>query len=238
MLNPQSIFLILLILTVYSGSPQSFRRRWKRRRPIISSVALAMNSEMDFLRLTTFNLKVFKERIIFPVRSIFERPRHQIIAYIHGNLDSFLRPTMNKKRTILSIEDRFMRALMFWRGCKIQVLEIMFGQKKTTIYDDAWLIIRVLCKAMSSMFELPLKNTQQYQDRVGSGVFAGIIPNAVYIMDGHKVKQLLYFCCEANFFCDTKKIKFIIFGRFKFQSLQSVKENIIQDKRNIIVKIF
>ena len=148
-------------------------------------MALAMNSEMDFLRLTTFNVKVFKEQIIFPVRAIFDRPKHQIIAYIHGDNDAFLRVPSNARRTTLSIEDRFMRAMMFWRGCKITVLEIMFGQKKTTIYEDAWLIIRVLCKAMSSMFELPLKNTQQYQDRVGAGVFVGAFPNAVYIMDGH-----------------------------------------------------
>ena len=187
MLSPQTIFLILIILTVYQEAPELFRRRWQRKEPIISSVALALNSEIDFIRLTTFNLKVFKEQIIFPVRHIFERPRHQIIAYIHGNIDAFESLAMHRKRTVLSIEDRFMRALMFWRGCKIAVLEIMFGQKKTTIYDDAWLIIRVLCKAQGSLFQLPLKNTQQYQDRVGSGAFAGTFPNAVYIMDGHKV---------------------------------------------------
>ena len=192
MLDSQTIFIILIILTVYIEAPESFRKKWKRGKPIISSTALAMNSEMDFLRLTTFNLKVFKEQIIFPVRAIFDRPRHQIIAYIHGDMHAFLKVS-NGKRTILSIEDRFMRALMFWRGCKIQVLEIMFGQKKTTIYEDAWLIIRVLCKAMASRFQLPLKNSQEYQQRVGAGVFAGTFPNAVYIMDGHKVKQMMCF---------------------------------------------
>ena len=188
MLSPQTIFIILIILTVYHEAPELFRRRWKRKEPIISSVALALNSEADFIRLTTFNLRVFKEQIIFPVRAIFAKPRHQIVAYIHGNMAAYLRPTREGKRTILSIEDRFMRALMFWRGCKVQVLEIMFGQKKSTIYEDAWLIIRVLCRAMGNQFELPLKNSVEYNNRVGRGAFGGTFPSAVYIMDGHKVK--------------------------------------------------
>ena len=96
---------------------------------------------------------------------MFERPRHQIVAHIHGNLEAFSSVGNTRKRTVLSIEDRFVRALMFWRGCKMQVLESMFGQKKTTIYDDAWLIIRVLRKAHASTLKFLLKNTRKDQDQ-------------------------------------------------------------------------
>ena len=51
------------------------------------------------------------------------------------------------------------------------------------IYDDAWLINKVIAKRFQNMIELPYKDSAEYIQRVGTGIFQGVFDTAVYIMD-------------------------------------------------------
>ena len=81
-----------------------------------------------------------------------------------------------------------MRCIMFCRNCKVKLLEMFWGQKKSIIHEDVWLLIEVLAKVVENKFKLPFKGTDEYSLRVGAGILQDSFSNAVYIMDGHEVK--------------------------------------------------
>ena len=174
---------ILLIAAIYQASPGLFRRKWKANAPILNSIQLGMNDETYFMQLTKFNLTVFQEQIIQPVKWILSQPVCQIIEWLHDGDYTF----SNARSAKLSVEDRVMRSLMVTGNHPPKLLEILWGQKKSTIYEDCWLIMKVFCKIWSNKLKLPLKGTAEYQSRVGQGTFADAFDRAVYVMDGHKV---------------------------------------------------
>ena len=188
-MNANTLFLLLVVLAIFDASPEVFRKRWKRQKPVITALQIGLNDEADFMNLTTFSLQVFKEQIIAPIRGILEFPKYQIIEWLYKDNEEevFFHGPSNGNRPNLSIEDRMMRCLMFLKNSNAKLLEIMFGQKKSTIYEDAWLLIRVICKRWADSFKLPIKGSIQYLERVGAGILGDAFPTAVYIMDGHKV---------------------------------------------------
>ena len=49
------------------------------------------------------------------------------------------------------------------------------------------------------MIELPYKDSTEYIQRVGAGIFQGVFDTAVYIMDCHEVKHI----CTHNIYIYT-----------------------------------
>ena len=185
-MNQQTLFIFLVLLAVFEAAPELFRSKWSRQQPMIFAMQMGLNNEADFMNLTTYSLQIFKTEIIAPVKAILEYPKDQIIQWIHTNDVTFFKPR-NGRKTEISIEDRMMRCLMFNRNSKVKLLEVLFGQKKSIIHQDIWLLMQVLCKVTQSKFTLPLKATPQHNQRVGAGILGDAFETAVYIMDGHEV---------------------------------------------------
>ena len=80
-----------------------------------------------------------------PIKWILDQPVYQIKKWLNDEHVDFIQAS-NGRKPVLSIEDRIMRALMFNGNKHTKILELMFGQKKTTIYEDAWLIMKVILK--------------------------------------------------------------------------------------------
>lgn len=154
--------------------------------PMISSAEIAMNNEMDFLQIASFNLSIFKQKIVKPMKFILSKPKYQIEKWLNDKEVHWQEP-VNGRKPALSVEDRTLRAIMFSKNNKPKLLEILWGQKKSTIYEDAWLIMRVLLKLKGYYFKLPLKGSDEYKGRVALGVLGEAFDTGVYIMDGHKV---------------------------------------------------
>ena len=186
-MNQETLFILLLLLAVFEAAPELFRTKWTKQQAVISAMEMGLNNEADFLNLTTFSLRVFQTQIIAPIKAIMEYPRHQIIQWLHTDEIEFIQ-ARNGRKPELSIEDRMMRCLMFNRNSNVKLLEVMFGQKKSIIYNDVWLLMQVICKISQSKFKLPFKGTREYVTRVGAGILGDAFPSAVYVMDGHNVK--------------------------------------------------
>ena len=185
-MDNETIYIILIILLIYQASPQIFRRKWMHGEPIITHAQIALNNEMDFLQISSFNLTVFKEKIVKPIKFILSKPKYQIEQWLCDK-DVHWQLPVNGRKPKLSVEDRTLRAIMLSKNNKTKLLEILWGQKNSTIYEDAWLIMRVLLKLKGYYFKLPLKGSDQYKARVGLGVLGEAFDTGVYIMDGHKV---------------------------------------------------
>ena len=185
-MDHETIYVILIIVLVFTFSPQQFRRKWKCGYPLISGIEIAMNNEMDFIQLSRYSLDVFKNKIVKPAKFILSQPKYLIQKWLNDEDVHWTSPK-NGRKPILSVEDRIFRTLMFSGNNKIKLLEMFFGQKKTAIYDDAWWVVRVLAKIFGPTFNLPLKSSREYSQRVGLGVFGEAFRTGVYIMDGHKV---------------------------------------------------
>ena len=185
-MDQTTLLIILILLAVYEACPSTFRDNWKCQRAVITSIEIGMNNEQDFMQLTRYTLQVFKEQIVKPVKWILEQPKETIIAWLHDEEIDFIEPS-NGRKPKLSVEDRIMRALMLNGNQTPKLLKMLFGQEKTTIYEDCWLIMRALCKLFSHQFQLPYKGTRKYLERVGYGIAGEAFPTMVYMMDGHKV---------------------------------------------------
>ena len=187
-MNQDTLFLLVLLLTIFDAAPHLFRKRWKQQEPLISSMQIALNNEADFLNLTLFSFEVFETKIVAPIKAILGYPRYQIEMWLHtDNDDPVFQKAENGRFPHLSVEDRVMRCIMFNRNNQTKLLEILWGQKKSIIYRDVWLIMRILCKVHGDTFKLPLKGTEKYLSRVGAGTLGDAFENAVYVMDGHEV---------------------------------------------------
>ena len=187
-MNQDTLFILLILLAIFEATPDRFRARWKKQQPLISAVEMALNNQSDFMNLTTYSLQVFKNFLINPVRTILQYPRYQIRQWLHTGDESVFQPPQNGRKPQLSVEDRMMRCIMFNRNSKVKLLEILWGQKKSIIHEDVWLIMQVLAKVVEDKFRLPLRGTDEYLARVGSGTLADAFINGAYIMDGHEVK--------------------------------------------------
>ena len=185
-MDHETIYIILIIVLVFTASPQQFRRKWKCGYPLITGIEIAMNNEMDFLQLSRYSLDVFKDKLVKPAKFILSQPKYLIEKWLNDEDVHWILPK-NGRKPILSVEDRILRTLMFSGNKKTKLLEMIFGQKKSTIYDDAWWVVRVLAKIFGPSFNLPLKSSEEYRARVGLGVLGQAFQNGVYIMDGHKV---------------------------------------------------
>ena len=125
-------------------------------------------------------------------------PKHQIIQWLHVDGYQFTQAP-NGRKPELVVEDRMMRCLMFNRNSNIKLLKVLFGQKKSTIHEDIWLLMQVLCKMTQSQFTLPIKSTSKYFSRVGAGILGDAFATAVCIMDGHKVELSNMFAAQLFF---------------------------------------
>ena len=187
-MNQDTLFILLILLAIFEATPDRFRARWKKQQPLISAVEMALNNQSDFMNLTTYSLQVFKNYVIDPVKPILQYPRYQIRQWLHTGDLSVFHPPPNGRKPELSVEDRMMRCVMFNRNCKVKLLEILWGQKKSIIHEDVWLIMQVIAKIVEDKFKLPLRGSNEYRLRVGAGTLADAFANGVHIMDGHEVK--------------------------------------------------
>lgn len=187
-MNQDTLFILFILLAIFESTPERFRARWKRQEPLISATEMALNHQADFMNLTTYSLQVFINYVINPVKPILQYPRYQIRQWLHTGDYSAFHPPRNGRSPQLSVEDRMMRCIMFNRNCKVKLLEILWGQKKSIIHEDVWLIMQVLSKVVEGTFKLPLRGSVEYRERVGAGPLADAFANGVYIMDGHEVK--------------------------------------------------
>ena len=179
-MDQATLLLILIIITMYEACPGSFRKNWQGNVPLITSMEIAMNNEMDFIQLSRFNLSVFQERIIAPANWILNQPVNRIVQWLHDEDVPFILP-VNERHRKLSVEDRVLRSLILCGNHTVKLLEMLFGQKKSTIYEDAWLIMKVYCKLWCNKLDLPLKGSVVYLAKVGMGVLGDAFPTAVYI---------------------------------------------------------
>eukprot|EP01083_Nonionella_stella_P090831 253821_1 len=185
-MEPLQILLLLALFIVSEDYPEWFRESWSLRDPLIDPYAIAMNNELDFIRLTRWEITTFIDLWVQPLDHILNRTDKQIKKWIFDNDYHAIYHAKRKgppKR--LDTANRLMRYFMFCSGCKIPTLELLFGQRKSEIYEDSFLISMVIVKKWK--ITLPDKESEEYRRRVGSGTFAGVFDLAVYAMDGHQV---------------------------------------------------
>ena len=88
---------------------------------------------------------------------------------------------------------------MFNRNSTIKLLEVLFGQKKSTIHEDVGLLMQVFCKTTQSQFTLPIKATSKYFSRVGAGILGETFATAACMMDVHEVELSNMFAAQLFF---------------------------------------
>ena len=129
---------------------------------------------------------------------MFEHPIHQIIQWRHTDVFHFAKAT-NGRKTELSLEDRMMRCLVFNKSGTVKLSEVLLGQKKSTIYENIWLLMQVLCKTTQSQFILPNKATSQHFSGVGAEILGDAFATAAYMKEGFKVESSNIFAAQLLF---------------------------------------
>lgn len=218
MVDAQTMFLLLLLVLIYDQCPAAFRERFKWQKPLINALEYGMNKEMDFIQLTRFEIGVFMEQILNPLKDILNKKNEWVLEWLYDGNDlndddnnDALIGYDGRKRT-LSLENRLMRFLMLCANYKVKGLEILFGQRKSAIYCDAWIIARVICKKWGNKLKLPPIDSDEYAARVGFGCFSDGFEECVYLMDGHEVYYIYILCIYYKWtFCPlyTKNNKYI-----------------------------
>eukprot|EP01084_Bolivina_argentea_P105096 188135_1 len=182
-----NLFMLLLALSLYLVEPRYLRSDFRRRAPLISAAMYAVNGSMQslnhsaqFIGLSGYPWDVFNTRIVAPVAPILIYTRKGIDAWL---LSGTLRRSEGKGYRLAAI-DRIFMTVMVLRDIDIKILELLWGLSKSSIYNDSWLVAKVILKIKGGQLQLPLKGTPEYNRRVGAGIFAGYFPKAIGLMDG------------------------------------------------------
>ena len=193
------LILILTFILLYEMAPNLFRQRWTLKQPLINAIQFGLNNRAQFIQMTCFDVPVFLSHIVNPLRNILRKPTSYIGAWLNDGLNVH-HLSLQLRRQTHSIENRAMRFLMLNRSYPIPALEHLFGQRRSTIYEDAWLLAKCIAKLTSNGFHLPHANTPEYNSLLGVGVLNNFCSNRIpYIMDGHEVpiqkpaQQRLYY---------------------------------------------
>ena len=189
------VALLILIVILYEIEPRIFRRQWQAGKSIINATSFAMAQRQDFIAMTRFDITVFLQQIVEPVRLILDFPDHVLEGWLNDEINIHRTLNARKRRTTLSTNNRIMRFMMLNANWPIKALELLFGQKKSAIHKDMHLLDRVYTKVNNTQFELPFIGSAFYQERLGMGVLGDVFPDAIGIMDGHE--ECVCFCVSS-----------------------------------------
>ena len=149
-MNQQTLFALFLLLMKFEATQEPFCAKWKRQEHVASTLQIAMNNKSDCMNLTTFSLQTFLNDIVDPVKAMLSYPRCQIKQWLHADDDSAFHKPTSGNSPLLSVEDGVMRCIMFHRKCKVKLLEMLRGQKKSIVHEDVLLMLQVLEKVAAN----------------------------------------------------------------------------------------